>query len=149
MPGSKPGTPRRPRQLHADTSAGAENTLAQPIRDYSRLTRAEHAAILKLRDLGKTQVEIAQVIGCSQPTVSDTLREFEDTRLLAGHILRAGASHLATTVVKTTHAGTALEALRDMQVSEKRAPDQGKSGGVQVFIGVQDGDVQVSIGVSE
>lgn len=118
---------------------------AQPIRDYSRLTRADHAAILKLRDLGKTQVEIAQVIGCNQSTISDVLVAFEDTRTLAGHILRNGASRLAETVVKTKHAGTALEALRDMEVSQKRAPDQGKGGGVQVFIGVQDGDVQVNI----
>lgn len=113
--------------------------------DRSQLRRRDDSAILKLRDIGKTQVEIAQIIGCSQSAISKCLAEYEDTRSLAGHILRNGAAKLASTVVATKHAPTALEALRDMQVSEKRAPDQGKGGGVQVFIGVQDGDVKVNI----
>jgi hypothetical protein len=122
---------------------------AQCIPDRSRLSRAEEVAILKLRELGKTQVEIAQIVGCNQSSVSRCLDDFEDTRGIASHILRNGAADLAKTVVKTKHAGTALEALRDMEVSQKRAPDQGKGGGVQVFIGVQDGDVQVTIGNTE
>lgn len=117
----------------------------KPIPDYGHLTQDDIGRLKHLRKAGLTQVEIAQQLGCSQPTVSKWLNTIDDPLEQAKHILRSGAPALATTVVNTKHAPTALEALRDMQVSEKRAPDQGKGGGVQVFIGVQDGDVKVNI----
>lgn len=121
------------------------DALEKPIPNFSRLTKEDIALMLKLRDAGKTQVEIAQVIGCSQPTVSQTLAEFIDTRLEAANILRGGASELAKRIVKKAGPMVALETLRDLEVSQKRAPDQGKGGGVTVVIGVQDSDVQVQI----
>lgn len=115
------------------------------IGDFTRLTPADTALILKLKDAGKTQVETAQIIGCSQSAVSRCLAEFFDTRLEAAHILRGGASELAKRIVKKAGPMVALETLRDLEVSQKRAPDQGKGGGVTVVIGVQDSDVQVQI----
>lgn len=113
--------------------------------DRRHLTREDIALVLKMRDAGKTQVETAQVIGCSQSAISRCLADFIDTRLEASHILRSGASDLATRIVRKAGPMVALEALRDMEVSQKRAPDQGKGGGVTVVIGVQDSDVQVQI----
>jgi len=93
-------------------------------------------------------VEIAQELGCSQPTVSKWLTIVKDPLEEARHILRQGAPKLAATVVNTKHAPTALETLRDLQVSEKRAPDAGKGAGVTVLVGAEDTSVQVNLQVN-
>jgi hypothetical protein len=51
---------------------------------YTHLTAADIRLLLELHDLGKTQVEIAQTIGCGQATVSRTLKSFDgDSKAVA------------------------------------------------------------------
>jgi DNA-binding CsgD family transcriptional regulator len=50
----------------------------------THLTAADIRLLLELHDLGKTQVEIAQTIGCGQATVSRTLKSFDgDSKAVA------------------------------------------------------------------
>jgi predicted transcriptional regulator len=93
---------------------------AKPIPNYSRLTRVELSALLKLHEAGKTQVEIAQALGCSQPTVSYWLNEFADTRTTAVNTLRAGAEKLAERIVKQADVEQALEVLDRLDVAPKK-----------------------------
>jgi transposase-like protein len=93
---------------------------AQPIRDYSRLSRTEVGLILKLSEAGKTQVEIAQTIGCNQSTVSHWLNEFADSRETAKHVLRSGAEKLAERIVKQADVEQALEVLDRLDVAPKK-----------------------------
>lgn len=123
-----------------------ETTLPQPIRDYSRLSRAELALILKLSDDGKTQVFIAQQIGCHQSTVSDVLKDFHDTTGLA----KRKAHNLA------------LKSVLKLEQSMDAAAEKGTSGPMDsilkiagvlgdesigprviVQIGIQDSEVQI------
>jgi hypothetical protein len=46
---------------------------------WAKLTFSDIELLLRLHDAGKTQVEIAQVIGCSQTTVSATLAKLKQT----------------------------------------------------------------------
>ena len=48
-----------------------------------KLRPIDEATILELAAEGKSQTEIARVVGCSQPTVSRTLAEWTDRRGLA------------------------------------------------------------------
>lgn len=84
---------------------------AQPIRDYTRLSYADIALVLKLADDGKTQTTIAQLIGCSQPTISKVLHDFSDTKSLA----RKRADNLA------------LKAVLKLDEAMDAAAEQGKA----------------------
>jgi hypothetical protein len=46
---------------------------------WAKLTFSDIELLLRLHDAGKTQVEIASVIGCSQTTVSATLAKLKQT----------------------------------------------------------------------
>jgi predicted transcriptional regulator len=116
---------------------------AERIADYTRLSRADEAIILKLAGDGRTQTEIAQLVGCSQPTVSRVIAEFADTRDIARRILHRDAASIAERLTQTKHAPTMLEILRDQKVSEKQAPAGEHRGGITVVIGVQAERVQL------
>lgn len=120
-------------------------TSAELIRDYSRLSMAEESLILKLADDGLTQTQIAQRVGCSQPTVSNVLSEFADTRHIARKRLNSSAAAIAERLSQTKHAPTMLEVLRDLEVTTKQAPAGAGKGGVTVVIGATDSQVQVNI----
>jgi len=64
------------------------------------LTNAERILILKLRDDGLTQVQIAQRLGRSQSTISQTLSDFEDSTDLAKRYFAANALSMAENVVR-------------------------------------------------
>lgn len=131
-----------------DLTSQAEQLLQQlpkPIPDYSRLSRADESLILKLADDGRTQTEIAHLVGCSQGTVSNVLRDFADTRQIARKRLNASADTLAEKLAKTKHAPTMLEVLRDIGVTEKQAPAGQSRPGVNVFIGGTDAQVQINL----
>jgi hypothetical protein len=64
----------------------------------------------------KKGVEIAEVIGCSQATVSRTLDAWVDTRPIARRLLEAGSIKLAQTVINTKNTETALKALGKLDV---------------------------------
>jgi predicted transcriptional regulator len=108
-------------QQQAEAIADSFSTKpAERITDYTRLNRAEVGSILKLHEAGKTQVEIAQILGCSQPTVSRWLDELVDTRELAKHTLRSGAEKLAERIVKQADVEQALEVLDRLDVAPKK-----------------------------
>lgn len=126
---------------------------SQPITDYSRLSLADIAHILRLADAKYTQTYIAEQVQCSQPTVSRILNIFSDHRDLAQR--RAN--------------NASLEMVESMIRGAKKAEEQGKSGPqegvltvarlmksdessgpkVIVQIGVKDSDVKISLGSSE
>lgn len=107
---------------------------AKPIPDYSRLDYDEIALLLRLRDAGKTQTEIAQVLGCSQPTVSTVLKEFTDTRELAKLTLNSNAKRLTDRVIEQADVDQSLELLDRIGVAEKRHGE--KTTAVQVNVGI-------------
>lgn len=120
-------------------------TSPERITDYSRLTLTEEALVLKLSSEGLTQVEIAQRLNCSQPTVSRTLAAFVDTRPLATAHLNSESYNIAKKVAASNHMPTLLEVLRDQKASEKQAPAGASRGGVSVIIGASEAQVQVNI----
>ncbi len=91
--------------------------------------------ILKLSaSEGKTQVEIADIMGVTQPTVSRILSEFTDTSLLAKLRLKGSAELMAERVIVASQvaaargdASPALEVLDRIDALPKRL--SGASGG--------------------
>lgn len=105
--------------------------LAKPIRDRSHLTRSEVALLLKLHEAGKTQVEIAQILGCSQPSVHGWLEKFRDTRTEAIYTARSGAQKLVERVLKQANVEESLEVLDRIDVLPKK---QRESSGNQLNV---------------
>lgn len=99
---------------------------------YKRMTTAERLLVVKLHDDGLTQVEIAQRLGRSQSTISDTLAEFADTTELAKRYFDANALSMAENVVRN---GTA----RDHNVA---------LAGRGVLRGQDAGSIKIAVGVS-
>lgn len=110
---------------------------------------ADEALILKLAADDLNQTEIAQRVGCSQSSVSRLLTEFTDSRRYARAILDRDAASVAARLAQTKHAPTMLELMRDLGVTEKKAPVGESKGGVTVLIGVKDSDVQIQVGSSD
>ena len=107
----------------------------KPIPDYSRLSYTETGLVLKLSLEGLTQTQIAQRLDCSQSTVSDVLRAYQDTRELATAKLRNGSLKLAERVLSDADVDQSIDVLERIQVLE---PKQSQSGtaGVQILIGM-------------
>ena len=57
--------------------------LVPPREPGDKFRPIDEAAILELSAAGKSQVEIAEIVGCHQSTVSRTLTDWADTRGLA------------------------------------------------------------------
>lgn len=112
----------------------SETTPAR-ITDRSRLTRAEVGALLNLHRAGKTQVEIAQVLGIDQSNVSRWLDKLIDTTEVAKHTLRNGAQKLAERVVKHANVEESLEVLDRLDVAPKRQIE-GNGSKVNIVIGM-------------
>lgn len=114
---------------------------AKPLVDYSRLTYAETALLLKLADDGKTQTFIAQQLGCSQTTVSMILRTFADS----------------TDIAKRKARNLSLKAVHKLEESMEAAVEKGTSGPMDSILkiaGVMGDDssgprVIVQIGMNE
>jgi DNA-binding MarR family transcriptional regulator len=87
-----------------------------------RLTMKAMSLIMSLADAGKTQTEIAQVVGCSIPTVSRTLDNLTDNRALARRQLEAAAPQLVKTIKQSKDAATALRALGKLDVVREDGP---------------------------
>ena len=85
---------------------------------YRRLTNADRAYILKLRDQKFTQAEIAQRIGCTQQTVSDWLRQCQDTTSEASTYLRGSALNMARKIVSKGKASDLVATLKGINVLE-------------------------------
>ncbi len=113
-----------------------ETAVGKPIRDYSRLTPADVALILKLADDGRTQTYIAQQIGCHQSSVSDVLATFTDTREAAKRLAHNAAEKLTKRVIDDANVDQSLEVLDRIGVIEKRQMDGGRGGSVNIVIGL-------------
>lgn len=57
-------------------SAPTDTTAPAPTSKYARLSATDIRVALEMSDGGYTQTEIARVIGCSQSTISETLKAF-------------------------------------------------------------------------
>lgn len=103
---------------------------------YTRVSREKEGAILKLAALGKNQVEIAEIIGVSQATVSRTLSELADTRDHAKAILNKSAHTLAERVIKQANVAESLDVLERIEVIAPKKQDSNRSAGVTIVIGM-------------
>lgn len=109
----------------------SERPLA-PTPKYKRLQETQLRELLSLRRLGKTQVEIAQAIGCDQRTVSRWLETFQDSRDDATAYLRGNALKMAINIVKKGKPREHVDALKGLSVLEQSAQDPR----IQVVVGV-------------
>ena len=117
-------------------SAQSDKTPQKPIPDFSRLSYADTALLLKLADDGRTQMEIATVIGCSQPTVSQVLSRFGDTRDLAKKRMNSAALKLVDRVIEDADVDQSLEVLDRIGVAEKRLQPTGADTKIAIVIGM-------------
>lgn len=122
-------------QRQAEAIADTFPDPAKRIPDHSRLSRTEEILILQLHAEGKTQTAIAQVIGCSQPTVSRVVNDYTDSRVLAKAVLHKNAQALAERVVKHANVEEALEVLERIEVVAPKRQEQ-RAGNVSIVIGM-------------
>ena len=104
------------------------------IHGQNRLDRDNVALLLQLHKAGKSQVEIAQVLGIDQSNVSRWLAKLVDTTDLAKHTLRNGANTLAERVIAKSDAAESLEVLERIGVVAPKQGNDGAHRGVQVIV---------------
>ena len=107
---------------------------------YRRLTDVDRAFILRLHDKGRTQVEIAQQVGCAQSTVSEVLDAFGDTTPEAKRYLRGQALRMARNIVEEGQAKDHVAALKGLSVL---ADDV--SQGLTIQIGGDGHDIKIAL----
>ena len=105
-------------------------------RDYSRLTQAEVGVLLQLRNLGKTQTEIAQTLQCDVSAVSRWLAKLQDTSDIAKLKLKNGAERLAERVVKRANVTESLEVLDRLEVLPKREVSGNGKTNIAIIVGM-------------
>ena len=111
----------------------AQEPIAPPVEKRAsnagrkHLTTKQIALVIQLTDQGKTQVEISQLLGVADSTISRTLAEFGDTREIARKRLEAGALKLARTVANTKDAAVALKTLGKLDVVREDQAGAGTS----------------------
>jgi hypothetical protein len=88
-----------------------------------RLSNRAKGLILSLTDAGKNASEVAQVIGCAVSTVTRTLDELVDNRVLARRQLEAAAPKLVKTITQSKDAATALRTLGKLDVVRDDGPN--------------------------
>jgi hypothetical protein len=94
----------------------AEDTAPADKPRYKRLTDVDRAFILRMRDKGLTQVQIAQRLGCAQSTISDVLDAFSDTLPEAKRYLRGQALKMARNIADNGRAQDHVAALKGLGV---------------------------------
>lgn len=120
--------------MAASTTVGSEDvpsgTLPAHTKKYKRLTDDQRIAILHLSKAGKTQVEIAQALGCDQATVSRWLSQCQDSSLEATAYLKGRALKMARNIVERGLARDHIQALKGINVLEEQ-----QTQGVTVIVG--------------
>ena len=98
---------------------------------YKRLTDAKRVTILQLDKIGKTQVEIAEIVDCDQSTISRWLTQCRDTTKEANAYLRGQALRMSRNIVMNGKPSDHIDALEGISVL---APEQKPSITVQIGI---------------
>lgn len=130
--------PRRLTPSLPDETPTAE-TAAAPTPKYKRLTQAQQLSALQLSKLGKTQTEIAQVLGCDQTSIGRWLAACRDTTVEATAYAKGSALRLTQNVVRKGKPADHLQLLKGIGVLAEQ-PQQG----LNIFIGGNQVDVQIS-----
>jgi DNA-binding MarR family transcriptional regulator len=94
------------------------------------LTSEEIGLLLKLRQDGLTQTEIAQRLDRDQAAISRWLTKLTDTTDVAKSYLRGSALRMAKNVVRTGQARDHIQALKGLRVLEEDGRD------IKIAIGV-------------
>lgn len=102
---------------------------------YHRVTITQLDVMFRLRGLGKTQQEIADVLGVAVSTVNEHLQQLTDTRELAKGIAKAAAAPLTERVIAQADVDQALEVLDRLDVLPKRIVDSHASS-INIMIGM-------------
>jgi predicted transcriptional regulator len=110
---------------------------------YARLSQDEIAILHTMLKAGKTQVEIAQTLGCTQGAVSRWAASFTDTADLAKSYLRGKALSMAQNIVKKGRAADHIKALEGIEVLS----NQDVKGGLTIVVGGS-AQVQVNVGTA-
>lgn len=131
-------TELQPTETHTESEALTSRS--------KHLTAADIRVLLEMKDGGYNQVEIAKVIGCSQGTVSRTLKQFEGTaeqvaRQLRGLTDESIASwRKAKTIAAKRGDHRPAKELIEMAYPELRPqPQANNHGGVTVIVAMPGG----------
>lgn len=116
-------------------------TLPAPKPRYKRITQDQLRMLLPLRRQGKTQTEIAHILGCDQKTVSRWLADLTDSTEDATAYLRGKALPMAQNIVRKGKPDVQLKALQGLGVAAESESKQG----VTVIVG---GSAQVQVNLS-
>jgi predicted transcriptional regulator len=133
-------TQRIDERQEIDVSLLTEHSEADDVA-YRRLSATQIALILQLSEAGKTQTDIAGIIGVTQATVSRTLSKFRPTTHLAE--LRAKAAALPAVRALVDNMDAALrdgdtkpvELVLELAGMRKKG-DEGHKTAVQVVVGM-------------
>jgi len=112
------------------TDATADAFDAEPAKSVKRLTRAQIASAIALRETGKSTRDIAQVIGCHHATVARTLALYVDMRPPARKYLESNALKMARNVVRHGRASDHVKTLQGIGVLE-----QDHASGITIQVG--------------
>jgi hypothetical protein len=104
--------------------------LVPPREPGEQLRPIEEATILELSAAGKTQAEIAGIIGCNQSTVSRTLAEWTDTRGFARKYAEAKSLDMMKRFVKDASPAEILKMQQKLDVIR----DDRQEGGNQLIV---------------
>jgi transcriptional regulator len=111
--------------------AEQQDASKSPRKPVHRLTAEEIGIMLRLRQDGLTQTEIAQRLDCDQKAVSKWLSKLADTTDAAKSYLRGSALRMAKNVVRNGQARDHIQALKGLRVLE-----------------ADDSNIKIAIGVS-
>ena len=129
---------------HAESSEPlAAPRIGRPVshrKPTKRLTQADIACLLKLRDEGMSQTQIAKQLNCDQAAVSRWLTALTDTTDISKSYLRGQSLTMAKNIVRNGRPADHVAALKGLSVLKDEA-----SSGVQVLIGIKDSDVSVTL----
>lgn len=129
-----------PKSLRAQALAIADSFDDAPERihepKYTRVSRQKETLILKLSEAGKSQTEIAGIVGVSQPTVSRTLAEFVDTRIVAKALLNRHATALAERVIKEANVAESIDVLERIEVLAPKQANSAHGAAISIVIGM-------------
>lgn len=107
-----------------------KKTLAGNKTKAKRLTQSEVGLLIQMHKEGKSQVEIAQLLGITQPAVHKWLQNLTDTTQPAKLYLRGSALRMAQNIVHRGAAKDHVVALKGLGVLEEQQQQ-----GVTVLVG--------------